>query len=214
MRVRHERVGVVHPQRRSIGEPQRASGERGAGLVELSLVALLLFTLLAGTFDYGFGWRSGLAANEGVRTGARVGSSAGRERGADYVALSGMKAALSASGLLDGVQRVVVFRASSEDGSVPAGCKTGSGPNCQVIDGNQFRTNWEALTVESATTDSGCLHIASHQAWCPTTRNTAQATAEFYGVWVQVRHDYLFPIIGDDVLIERSAVMRIEPEVN
>ena len=27
--------------------------------------------------------------------------------------------------------------------------------------------------------------------------------AEYYGVWVQIRHDYIFPIIGKDVLIER-----------
>ena len=40
-----------------------------------------------------------------------------------------------------------------------------------------------------------------------------QATAEYYGVWIKVKHDYLFPIIGDDVTIERTAVMRLEPEV-
>lgn len=193
--------------------PRPEAGSLGSTIVELAMVILLLFLLLAATFDYGFAWKSGLAANEAVRTGARVGSSAGDQRGADFVSLSGLKASLSASGILDGVERVVVFRATSADGAVPAGCKTGTGSNCQIITGAQFRTGWQTGTVESATTAKGCLNIATVKAWCPTDRVAEQNTAEYYGVWIKVRHDYLFPIIGDQVYIERTAVMRIEPEV-
>lgn len=188
-------------------------GQRGASIVELSLVTLLLFLLVAGTFDYGRAWRAGVAANEGVRTGARVASAAGRERGADYTALSGMKSALTASGLIDGVERVVVFQASSANGTVPPACKTTNSSSCQIISGTAFKTPWQDADMEDATTASGCLQIASTKTWCPTSRDANQDTAQYYGVWVQIRHDYIFPIIGKDVLIERTAVMRLEPEV-
>ena len=60
--------------------------ERGAMLVEFAFVAMFLVVLVAGTFDYGFAWRSGLAVNEGARAGARVGSGQSLSRGADYYA--------------------------------------------------------------------------------------------------------------------------------
>lgn len=207
------RLGHRHRPPAAGTRARSVSAERGAGLVELSLVALLLFTFVGATFDYGLGWRSGLGVNEGARTAARVGSSAGRDRAADYAALSGMKAALTASGLIDGVERVVVFRASRPDGRVPTVCKTGETSGCNVIDGDDFRTSWEAETVEEATNSNGCLDVYDYRSWCPADRDADQASAEYFGVWLQVRHDYLFPIIGDDTLIERTAVMRIEPEV-
>lgn len=192
---------------------RRAGDDRGAGLVELAFVALLLVVLVGGTFDYGLAWRSGIAANEGVRTAARIGSNAGKNRAADFNALSGMKSALTASGLIDGVQRVVVFRTDATDGAIPTACKTSSTSACQVITGANFRTSWETQSMTSATQADGCLNVATSRNWCPTSRVHAQATAQYYGVWVQIRHDYLFPIIGDDVTIERTAVMRLEPEV-
>lgn len=205
----HRRPG---PARRTSGAGRR-DGERGAGLIELALVALLLFTLAGGTFDYGMAWRSGIGATEGVRTAARIGSNGGKDRATDFNALSGMKSALTASGLIDGVQRVVIFRTDSANGTIPSTCKTTATSACQVITGTSFRTNWESLSVTSATQTNGCLNIASYRNWCPTTRNNTQATSQYYGVWIQVRHDYLFPIIGDGVTIERTAVMRLEPEV-
>ncbi|MBX3314790.1 MAG: pilus assembly protein [Actinobacteria bacterium] len=191
----------------------RTLRERGAGLVEFAFVALLLFTLVGGTFDYGMAWRSGIGATEGVRTAARIGSNGGKDRATDFNALSGMKSALTASGLVDGVERVVIFRTDNIDGEIPTACKTTATSACQVITGTAFRTNWESLAMTSATQTNGCLNVATYRNWCPTTRNNTQATSEYFGVWVRIRHDYLFPIIGDGVTIERTAVMRLEPEV-
>lgn len=188
------------------------TSESGAGLVELSLVALLLLLLTAGTFDYGMGWRTGIALNEAVRGAARVASNAQADRGADFAALSSMKASLSSSGLLPGVERVVVFRADSANGAVPPTCKTSYTSVCQVIDGAAFRTSWESTPMTSATTTTGCLNVASAKNWCPTTRNSVAATSEYYGVWVKVKHNYMFPIVGNSVMIERTAVMRLEPK--
>lgn len=204
---------LAHHRRTAAPRVAATAREAGASIIELAIIVLLLFVLVAGTFDYGLGWKAGLGVNEAVRTGARVGSSVGDQRSADFVALSGLKASLTSSGLIDGLERVVIFPASTANGTVPAACKTSNSSSCQIITGAQFRTSWETGTVEASTTTAGCLNVASVKAWCPTSRNSLQNTAEYYGVWIQVRHDYLFPIIGDDVLIERTAVMRLEPKV-
>ena len=202
-----------HPIAAADSRVERGGAQRGAGLVELALVALILVTMVGATFDYGRAWRGGVAATEGVRTAARIGSNGGKDRAADFNSLSGMKSALTASGLIDGVERVVVFRTDDPDGEIPTVCKTGTSSVCQIIPGNAFRTSWETDSVTAATQTNGCLNIATSRNWCPTTRITTQATSEYYGVWIQVRHEYIFPIIGDDVTIERTAVMRLEPEV-
>lgn len=198
--ARHRRQRVAGPR-----------GERGAVLVELSFVALLLFTIAAGAFDYGQAWRSGLAVNEASRTAARVGSAMGDNQEADFNALSGAKAALARSGKLDDVTRVVVYRSTSDDGEVPASCKTGASSACTVIEGDAFRSNWEAGSVEDATTASGCLEVAASKAWCPTSRVNLQLSAEYFGVWIRTHHDFEFPLLGDGVDVERSTVMRLEP---
>ena len=99
---------------------RRAAGERGAVLVELAFIAMFLVILVAGTFDYGFAWRTGLAVNEAARTGARVGSGQGISRGADYYALNGVRAALDSSGLTNDVRKVVIFKSTNANGGVPA----------------------------------------------------------------------------------------------
>lgn len=182
-------------------------------MVELAIVSLFLISIFAGTYDYGQAWRTGLSANEAARTGARVGSARGPERDADYFALSGVKAALESSGKLDDVERVVVFRSTTANGRVPNACKTGSNSNCQVITGANFRSTWNLSPMTTVTGTTGCLSIASSSGWCPTTRINDQETAEYYGIWVKLRHDYEFPLLGSGTDVSRTAVMRLEPKV-
>lgn len=188
--------------------------ERGAVLVELAIVSLFLLTLFAGTYDYGLAWRTGLTANEAARTGARVGSARGPQLDADYSALSGVKAALTSSETIDDVERVVIFKASGTDGDVPDACKAGTGGPCQVIDGDSFRTTWdEADTFADVTDSNGCLDISSVKGYCPRGRVIVQQNAEYYGVWVKLRHDFEFSLLGDHADVSRTAVMRLEPKV-
>lgn len=194
--------------------------QKGAVVVEFALVALLLFVLLAGAFDYGMAWRAGLAINEGARTGARVGSAVGdavdpdsEKALADYYALTGARSALQSSGKLDNVERVVIFRATSPEGGVPLECKTQSNPSrpCNIIDGATFRGSLS----ESQFRDDGCLRTTSYaRRWCPGTRNSIQLEAEYFGIWIRYREDHHFPIVGSETMIERQAVMRIEPQLN
>ncbi|HEX2575333.1 MAG TPA: TadE/TadG family type IV pilus assembly protein [Aquihabitans sp.] len=177
-------------------------------MVELAMVALMLLTLAAAAFDLGMAWRSGLATNESVRTGARVASAMGSDRLADYYALSGAKSALAASGKLDDVQRVVIYRSTAVNGQVPASCTaaTPSG-SCTVLSGAQLRSAFTTASFDA----QGCFTGAAVKAWCPTTRNNVQLTADYFGIWIQIRHSYAFPILGAGTNVARDAVMRLEP---
>lgn len=208
---------------------RRRRGERGTAMIELAFTALLIFSLSAGAVDYGLGWRSGLAVTEASRAGARVGSSLGPQdttstditkngRIADFYAVSSAKAALRASGKLDDVERLVLYQSMSSDGQPSSACRNGTGDGtCSIISGAALRTSWDAASdetsVKNQTTSTGCLVIANPQAFCPTLRkNTPQGSAEYLGVYVRIRHHYIFPILGSGTDVARLTVMRIEPK--
>lgn len=189
--------------------PGRERHERGAVLIEFATVAIFLLVLLAGAFDFGMAWKATLGVTEAVRAGARVGSSSGTELTADRDLLLSAQAALSSSSLLDEVQRIVIYNATTS-ATIPNNCKKGSGTTlaCNALTGDQFR----ALTATSgydATT--GCLDDAVRKGWCPKSRSNVQLTASYIGVWVQVDYEYEFGIMGSVRSIERTAIMRIEP---
>jgi Flp pilus assembly protein TadG len=199
-----------------------AAGERGAVLVELAFIAMFLVVLVAGTFDYGFAWRTGMAVNEAARTGARVGSGQGISRGADYYALNGVRSALQSAGITSDVQKVVIFKSTTTTGRVPASClaSTPSG-TCNVLTGAQL----SALSVSSydltisadpkvAPTGTGCLRssAARHVGWCPNARsNNQDAGADYFGIYVEVRYRNKFRVLGEGTTVTRTAVMRLEP---
>lgn len=188
----------------------RAEGERGAALVEFAMVALILILLAAGAYDFGVGWRTGLAVNEGARAGARVGSSQGAKVEADFALLSSAKAALDSSGVLDEVTRVVIYRANGSDGKVPTPCTNSNAGTCNILSGAQLRALPDSSS--GAINSSGCVTNSIRRSWCPTTRKDVQIEADYLGVWIQLEHPYTFDLIGDSVTIEREAVMRLEPQ--
>jgi len=188
--------------------PGRRGHERGAVLVEFACVAIFLITLLAGAFDFGMAWRAGLAVTEAARAGARVGSSSGNNLAADRELLLSAQAALSSSGMLEDVQRVVVFNASNIS-AVPPACKigTGTGQSCDALTGDQFSD----LTGSSAYDANGCIVDSARKGFCPKIRNNVQLTAHYVGIWIQVQYHYQFGLLGSVKTIERTAIMRIEP---
>jgi hypothetical protein len=208
--------------RRRAERHRQDRGESGAGLVEFALVAMILLVLVASTFDYGFAWRAGLAANEGARSGARVGSSQSLSRGADYYALNSVRATLIASGAIDQVEKVVIFKSTTSNGRVPASCLLASpSGTCNVLTGAQLK----ALTLSSynltisadpnvAPTGTGCLNsnAAMRVGWCPNARSNNQDTgADYYGLYVELKYPRKFQFPGSSIKVTRTAVMRLEP---
>lgn len=195
-----------HPRSDAAAVP---SSQRGAALVEMAFVAMFILTLAAATFDLGQGWRAGLAVNEAARTGARTASAMGTQPEADYYALSGARAALGNSGMLEHVERVVIYRSATADGNVPALCKTATSTSqpCNILTGNQFR----AMTLSQFNTTTGCFTPATVRNWCPSSRNNIQQTAQYWGMWIHVRQPKEFRFLGTHNTVTRDAVMRLEP---
>lgn len=188
---------------------ERRRGERGASLVELAFVCLFIITILAGTYDFGQGWRAGLATNEASRTAARTSSAMGKKWYADWYGLSGAKAALANSGMLKYVERVVVFKADNANGSVPTECTTATSTTqlCNIITGAQFR----AMVQGNFNTTTGCMTTAQVRNWCPSSRNNVQLTSDYYGVWINVQVPKMFKFLGQKTSVTRETVMRLEP---
>lgn len=211
----------MHHRSRRAARPGRRD-ERGAVLLELAFIAMILLVIVAGTFDYGFAWRTGMAANEAARTGARVGSGQGISRGADYYALNGVRSALQSSGIAGDVQKVIVFKSTTTNGSVPSSCLLPSpSGSCNVLTGAQLTALSASsydLTISSdpqvAPTGTGCLRssAATYVGWCPNARSNNQDTgADYYGIYVEVRYRNKFKVLGESVTVKRTAIMRLEP---
>lgn len=188
--------------------PGRDRHERGAVLVEFATVAVFLIVLLAGAFDFGMAWRAGLGVTEAARAGARVGSSGGKAVAADRDLLLSAQAALASSGLLDEVDMVILYNATT-NATVPSSCKTGTGTTltCNTLTGAQFRGIDAAEPIDA----NGCIIDSDRKGFCPLTRNNVQLTASYLGVWVRIRYDYEFGVLGSYRMIERTAIMRVEP---
>ncbi len=181
--------------------------ERGAAIVELAIVAMLLVALIAGTYDFGMAWKTTLGVTEGSRAAARVGSAVGPDINADKSIVTGLQSTLASSGLLDDVERVVIFKATNLDGAVPALCKTSTASGCNVFTGAEFRLVKQATLVDA----NGCLAVGS-KGYCPKARDNVQLNAHYIGIWVKVRYDYEFGFNGTGIDIERATIMRLEPK--
>lgn len=183
--------------------------ERGASLVELAFVCTFLVTIIAGTYDFGQGWRGGLAVNEASRTAARTSSAMGKKWYADWYGLSGAKAALANSGMLNYVDRVVIYKSTAANGSVPTECTTATSTTqlCNIITGAQFR----AMTQANFNTTTGCMTTATVRNWCPSSRSNIQLTSDYYGIWINVDIPKMFKFLGTTTSVSRETVMRLEP---
>lgn len=207
---RHRQAG-----RASSGTPRsNRAAERGAALVELAMVALFLLTISGAAFDFGMTWRVTLIDNEAARAGARTGSTMADDPLADWYALSNARAALSSGKQLANVQRVVIYRSDTANGAVPSGCTSGTTTSslCNVLTGAQF----SALAQTDFNTTTGCINAgkATVTNWCPNVRDNVQLTANYFGIWIDIKYTNLFKLRGASIDITRTAVMRLEPDVS
>jgi Flp pilus assembly protein TadG len=200
-----------------------AGSSRGVALVEFAFISMILLVLVAGAIDYGLAWRSAVVATEAGRAGARTGAAMAVSPRADYEALSGVRASLAAGGRLDDVDRVVLFRATSANGAPPASCiaQTPSGSECVVLNQAQLDnispSNFNYTLAADPwlpATGTGCMtsnRMLATTTWCPSSRNNTLHNAQYLGIYIRLKTDNLFPILGAQQTIERTAVMRLEP---
>lgn len=192
---------------------RRARGERGAAVTEFVLIAPVLVLIVAAVFEFGLAFRDSMTLSNALRSGARVGSNAGRERLADYTILKAVEAAM-AEVPTSQIQRIIVYKASTTDSAVPSSCLAVTPPGgvnnvCNVYDPSSL-----ALT-EADFSGTTCSGTAPDRYWCPVNRQAQQALgADYLGVWMEIEYDFVTNIFpGDGITIRDRAIMRLEPRL-
>ena len=199
----------------------RGRGDGGAVLVEFALVAPLLIVLVFGLVDYGRMYNQNNVLIRSTQSAARTGASQGPDRYADYNALESIAASLST---VDGIQieRVVVFKASSANGKVPAACANnviandlsakGVAGQCNIYSQAQVEFTGNVLS-KFKISPPNC--VGSWDAsWCPTTRSrgTDITDPDFLGVYVKVTTKSLTGLVAlPTSTMTSTSVFRLDP---
>ena len=188
----------------------RARGDRGVVLVEAAFISPILFLMIFSILEFGMAFRDYLALANSTRDGARAASVYGNDIYADYDILQEIA---SSSDLIDraDIERIVIFKASGPNASVPEACKPASVVNsCN---------SYTAAALDYAQSEFGCRTDRDlDRYWCPTAANgqTGRKTKvsdppDYVGVWIQVRHLWVTGLFGRSLTFRDETVMRIEP---
>lgn len=182
--------------------------ERGAAMVEVAIVTPLLMLLVLGAAELGLRVETSQTVVNATRSAARVASSAGDDRLADYDVLATLDAALASVDDAD-VERIIVFKPQA-DGSLSLLCRLGSVPGeCNHYSGSDLNTPPSAFAGVNS-----CLLGSPDIDWCPIDRETEQAVGtDWIGIRIEVRHTSLAPFLADRTVAD-TTVMRLEPRFN
>ncbi|MDE0803530.1 MAG: pilus assembly protein [Acidimicrobiales bacterium] len=207
----------MSPRRRA-----RRPDDRGATLVELTIVGLLVLTMFLALFEFGLLFRDNLTTTDAVADATRVGGLMGPDvaidgRNADFEIVRAVREGLSA---MDGAQirYIVVFKGTGTSDAaidqVPAQCKAGTS-----ISGicNAYPADAAFAAVEGGTTayftcpTPPNANIACR--WDPATREDGPTSAdvETVGVYVRIEKDGYTGLFADRWTIERASTIRLEP---
>ena len=189
--------------------------QRGAVLVEFVLIAPVLVLIVAAIFEFGLAFRDSMTLSNALRSGARVGSNAGRERQADYTILKSVEAAMTEFPTAR-VERIIVYKASTTSSAVPTACLAISGSGGVNGSCNVYQRSDLARPLTDFGGTTSCSGTSPDRYWCPTSRQNQQALgADYLGVWMQIRYEYVTNIFpGSGITITDSAIMRLEPRLS
>lgn len=195
---------------------RRGDGERGAVLVELTLVVPVLITIVLGMFEIGMAWSSSQTVVQGSRSGARTVSQLGTYAYSDQEAL---RAVLSTFGAdVDRVRRVSIYEYDdTQPNGVPVACGTSaspaSAPGCNSYVQSDFLDVTDA--DHFAESDTSCGTGRASSAWCPASRSNRQSAATLIGVEVEYAHQPVSGFFGvSDRILTQRIVMKIEPRTS
>lgn len=192
--------------------PRRSRGDRGAALTEFVFLVPVLALIVAGVLEFGLAWRDSMTVSNALRSGARVGSNAGRDRLADYTILKAIEAAMSEVQTAR-IERIVVYKASTSSSAPTTTCQAGTSVAnvCNVYTSTDL-----ARPASDFAGTTSCGATAPDRFWCPVSRQSQQALgADYLGVWMQVRYTWIthmFP--GSGLTIHDRAIMRLEPRLS
>lgn len=200
----------------------RRTGDRGATMVEFSIVALLLLALLLGIIEFSLVFRSRLTVNDAASNGVRIAAIAGNNVGiddntADYEIIRAIREETSAIDpeLID---YIVIYEArtpaaGSPLAQVPSPCRQGTPVlgRCNVYDPITAFERVQAGDIAYF----NCARNTSGPScpWDPVTRSDGPnpADVDYIGVYIRMRHHFASGLFGAGVTIETAKMSRLEP---
>jgi len=166
--------------------------------------------------EFGMAWRDSMTVSNALRSGARVGSNAGRERMADYDILKSIEAAMKEIPDTARVQRIVIYRASTTNSAPSASCMAGTPSSSLTAPCNVYVGTDLIRPQSDFSGTTSCGTSSPDRYWCPIGRQNQQALgADYLGVWMQVRYNYITRVFpGTGLTIKDRAIMRLEPRLD
>jgi Flp pilus assembly protein TadG len=199
---------------------RRVRGDRGGAVLELALVVPLLSVLVLGLIEFGTVWRQDNVLIRSVQSAARTGATQGTDRFADYNALRSINASLANLQRAE-IERVVIYKATTADGAVPAACKTaavaddlaarGVADTCNIYSARQVAYTGNVLTAFGGL--ASCSASAWDRFWCPTERGRGTPTSDpdYLGMYVKLRYTPITGIVSSPETMETDVVYRLDP---
>ena len=184
-------------------------------MIELAIILPLLMGIVLSVLDIGIGFKISLTVSNAARAGARTASNFGRDMSADQAALAGVSAALGTIPQSE-IDLVVIYRASSSSGTVPAGCLTST---ARALGGSpadycNVYVAADLAAAPSAAGYTGDCTTSRDRFWCTANRENSQTAAngpDYLGVYVRINHATSTKVFGSTMVIDDQAIMRIEP---
>jgi Flp pilus assembly protein TadG len=180
----------------------RSLRERGATLVEASLVFPILILIVMGTLEIGLAFKDYLTVSYISREGARIGALAGSDPEADCAVLRGI-GELTTDGDLNRITQVQIFKA--DEGTGAQGLT-----NTATYNPGKDPT---ICNVPSTALDGWTINPIN---WAPTSRQTivGSNSLDIIGVRVILSRDWVtgFPPFRGSFQIDESTLTRMEPK--
>ena len=174
---------------------------------------IFLFLILA-IIEYGFFFASYLAIGRASADAARTASVMGNDPSADYEIVESIRLSTAALSPSD-VRKIIVFRATDYNSTVPAACQpdvdspiavTGSGCN-----GYTGSASFGVAKIRFQCTAPNNLS----QGYCPTSRKVAFAAPggppDYVGIYIRYNHVMLTGLFEEDHMITETVITRVEP---
>jgi hypothetical protein len=206
------RLNRLHPARRN------GDNDRGAALLEFTIVAGLLLAIIFGIVEFGLAFRDRLTISNATQSAARVGSALGFSDNSDLELLLSLEQSLATlpnSGI--GVVRYVDVFLADANGNPAVSCGAGGSSACN----RYFWSPGNGTCDWKPCPDPDAGYAA--WGWAPADRDVALPGLDVMGVRVTFAHQWVTGFLplpnidcdgsaGSDCWAD-TAVMRLEPQV-
>ncbi len=173
----------------------------------------VFFLMLFGVMEIGMLLRSDLTTTHASRDGARAASVFGREAETDFLVLQTIRHGIDAIGV-DAIEYVVIYKIDDPTDTMDQDCRTASKVDvCNRYLPADFELALD-YTNGNPTPHFRCGTTAVDRFWCPGDRDSSIGNADYVGVFIETRHEYVTGFFGEDKLLSDRTVIRIEPELN